>query len=169
MTRSIPMEKALDDCLVAFKMNGEALRAEQGYPLRLCRSRLGRQHVGQVAAPPGSRRSAMASARGNLEIHRPSGNEERPGALHWVMDVKSVITSPSPQAPITHGKGPMVITGLAWSGNGRIKRVDVSIDGGRNWQTARIDGPSLSQGAAPILSRHQLGRVGNADAIPRNG
>jgi DMSO/TMAO reductase YedYZ molybdopterin-dependent catalytic subunit len=51
MTRSIPMEKALDDCLVAFKMNGEALRPEQGYPLRLVRSRLGRQYVGQVAAP----------------------------------------------------------------------------------------------------------------------
>jgi sulfane dehydrogenase subunit SoxC len=50
------------------------------------------------------------------------------------MDVKSVITSPSPQAPITHGKGPLVITGLAWSGNGTIKRVDVTLDGGRNWQ-----------------------------------
>jgi sulfane dehydrogenase subunit SoxC len=61
----------------------------------------------------------------------------------WVMDVKSVITSPSPQAPVTHGKGPLVITGLAWSGNGTIKRVDVTLDGGRTWQTARLDGPSL--------------------------
>ena len=59
------------------------------------------------------------------------------------MDVKSVITSPSPQAPITHGRGQTVLSGLAWSGSGTIKRVDVSIDGGRNWHTARIDGPSL--------------------------
>ncbi len=63
----------------------------------------------------------------------------------WTMDVKSVITNPSPQAPITHGRGQTVITGLAWSGHGKIKRVDVSIDGGRNWQTARLDGPSLSK------------------------
>jgi sulfane dehydrogenase subunit SoxC len=63
----------------------------------------------------------------------------------WVMDVKSVITSPSPQAPITHGRGRTVISGLAWSGNGKVTRVDVSLDGGRNWQTARLDGPSLSK------------------------
>ena len=59
--------------------------------------------------------------------------------------LKSVLTNPSPQAPITHGRGHTVITGVAWSGHGAIKRVDVSIDGGRNWQTARIDGPSLSR------------------------
>jgi sulfane dehydrogenase subunit SoxC len=61
------------------------------------------------------------------------------------MDVKSVITSPSPQAPIKHGRGRTVLTGLAWSGNGTIKRVDVTLDGGRNWVTARLDGPSLSK------------------------
>ena len=54
----------------------------------------------------------------------------------WVMDAKSVITSPSPQVPIRHGKGPLVISGLAWSGNGRVTRVDVSLDGGRNWTEA---------------------------------
>ena len=58
----------------------------------------------------------------------------------WVMDAKSVITSPSPQAPVRHGKGPLVITGLAWSGHGKVARVDVSLDGGRNWQEARITG-----------------------------
>ena len=57
--------------------------------------------------------------------------------------MKSVITNPSPLAPIRHGKGPLVLTGLAWSGAGTIERVDVSIDGGRNWKAARIDGPSL--------------------------
>ena len=60
----------------------------------------------------------------------------------WEMDAKSVITSPSPQAPITHGAGPTVLTGLAWSGRGTIPRVDVTLDGGITWHEARMDGPS---------------------------
>ena len=56
----------------------------------------------------------------------------------WVMDAKSVITSPSPQMPITHGPGPLVVTGMAWTGHGRITRVDVSRDGGKSWETARL-------------------------------
>jgi sulfane dehydrogenase subunit SoxC len=59
----------------------------------------------------------------------------------FVMDAKSVITNPSPQAPLRHGKGMTVLSGLAWSGRGKIARVDVSLDGGRNWQTAKLDGP----------------------------
>ena len=59
----------------------------------------------------------------------------------FVMDAKSVITSPSPQAPINHAGGFTVLSGLAWSGRGRIAGVDVSLDGGRNWQHARLDGP----------------------------
>ncbi len=63
----------------------------------------------------------------------------------WEMDVKSVITNPSPQAPIKHKSGFTVLTGVAWSGRGTVQRVDVSIDGGKNWQQARIDGPSLDK------------------------
>jgi sulfane dehydrogenase subunit SoxC len=64
------------------------------------------------------------------------------------MDAKSVITSPSPQSPITHGQGPLVITGLAWSGRGHHHgRVDVSLDGGKNWQEARLAAPKRRQGA----------------------
>ncbi|MEH6726171.1 MAG: sulfite dehydrogenase, partial [Hyphomicrobiales bacterium] len=55
------------------------------------------------------------------------------------------ITNPSPQAPLMHDKGQTVLTGLAWSGRGTIDRVDVSLDGGRNWHAARIDGPSLNK------------------------
>ena len=68
--RSIPMEKALDDVLVAFKANGEALRMEHGYPGPPGRARLGRQHVGQVAAPDRSDRHGCRKPRGDLEIHR---------------------------------------------------------------------------------------------------
>ena len=59
----------------------------------------------------------------------------------YVMDAKSVITSPSPQVPLKHGKGFTVISGIAWSGRGKIARVDVTLDGGRNWRSARLDGP----------------------------
>ncbi|WP_370320894.1 sulfite dehydrogenase [Oricola sp.] len=142
MTRSIPIEKALDDCLVAFKMNGEALRPEQGYPVRLVVPGwegnmwvkwLRRLEVGDE---PWAQREETSKYTDLLE----NGKARR---HTWQMEVKSVITSPSPQAPITHGRGPTVISGLAWSGGGRIKRVDVSLDGGRNWQEARVDGPSL--------------------------
>jgi len=63
----------------------------------------------------------------------------------WEMDVKSVITNPSPQAPIMHGPGHTIVSGIAWSGRGTIPRVDVTLDGGRNWTRARLDGPSLDR------------------------
>jgi sulfane dehydrogenase subunit SoxC len=142
MTRSIPVEKAMDDCMIAFAMNGEALRPEQGYPLRLLVPGwegnmwvkwLRRLEIGDK---PWHQREETSKYTDLL----PNGKARR---FTWTMDVKSVITSPSPQAPVRHGRGPLVITGLAWSGHGRIQRVDVTIDGGRNWHTARIDGPSL--------------------------
>jgi sulfane dehydrogenase subunit SoxC len=71
----------------------------------------------------------------------PDGQARR---FTWAMDAKSVITNPSPQAPI-HGKGFTVLSGLAWSGRGAIKGVDVSLDGGRNWRAARLDGPVLDK------------------------
>ena len=63
----------------------------------------------------------------------------------WEMDAKSVITNPSPQAPVNHARGHTVISGIAWSGRGKVKEVHVSIDGGKNWRKARIDGPSLDR------------------------
>jgi len=73
----------------------------------------------------------------------PDGSARR---FTWEMDAKSVITSPSPQVPILHGKGRTVISGLAWSGRGDgiIPRVDVSLDGGINWHKARIDTPDMA-------------------------
>ena len=141
MTRSIPIEKALDDCIIAFKMNGESLRPEQGYPMRL--------------VVPGWEGNMWIKWIRRLEIgdkpwhHREEtskytdlfkdGNARR---FSWEMDAKSVITNPSPQAPILHGKGPMVVTGVAWSGRGKISHVDVSIDGGISWNQAKLSGPA---------------------------
>lgn len=144
MTRSIPMEKAMDDCLVVTHMNGEALRPEQGYPLRLVVPGWeGNMWVKwlrriEIGDEPWHQREETSKYTDLLE----DGKARR---FSWEMEVKSVITNPSPQAPINHGRGQLVLTGLAWSGLGTIKRVDVSIDGGRNWQTARLDGPSFSK------------------------
>lgn len=142
--RSIPMEKALDDVMVAFFANGEALRKEHGYPVRLVVPgwegnmwvkwvrRIGIYHAAVESREETSKYTDLM----------PDGTARK---WTWVMDAKSVITSPSPQVPVRHGKGPLVISGLAWSGNGRVTRVDVSTDGGRNWQTARISGQALSK------------------------
>ena len=144
MTRSVPMEKALDDCLVAFKMNGEALRPEQGYPVRLVVPGwegnmwikwLRRLEVGDQPWHHREETSKYTDLLGDGQARR----------FTWEMDAKSVITSPSPQKPITHGKGPLVITGVAWSGRGTIPRVDVSIDGGATWAEARMSGPSMDK------------------------
>lgn len=142
MTRSLPIEKALDDCMVAFKMNGEALRPEQGYPLRLVvpgwEGNMWVKWLRRLEAgdQPWQQREETSKYTDLLA----DGTARR---FTYEMDVKSVITSPSPQAPVGHGRGRTVVTGLAWSGSGVIKRVDVTLDGGRNWTTARIDGPSL--------------------------
>lgn len=138
--RSIPLEKALDDVLVAFKANGEALRKEHGYPVRL--------------VVPGWEGNMWVKWIRRIEVtDRPIESREETSKYTdvladgtarkwtWEMDAKSVVTSPSPQSPIPHGPGPLVITGLAWSGRGAITRVDVSRDGGKNWETARLAKP----------------------------
>lgn len=139
LDRSIPVAKALDDCLVAYRMNGEMLRPEQGYPVRLVVPGwegnmwikwLRRIKVGDQ---PWFSREETSKYTDLME----NGKARQ---FTFVMDAKSVITSPSPQVPVK-GKGFNVISGLAWSGRGKVTRVDVSLDGGRNWRTAKIDGP----------------------------
>jgi sulfane dehydrogenase subunit SoxC len=142
--RSIPLEKALDDVLVAFKANGEALRKEHGYPVRLVVP----GWEGNMWVKWLRRIEVMDRAVESREETSKYTDTMEDGSARkwtWEMDAKSVVTSPSPQAPITHGKGPLVITGLAWSGRGSITGVDVSLDGGKNWQEARLGAPGTDK------------------------
>ena len=158
--RSIPMEKALDDVLVAFKANGEALRKEHGYPVRLVVPGWeGNMWVKwlrriEVLDAPVESREETSKDTDTLA----DGTSRK---WTWVMDAKSVVTSPSPQAPITHGPGPLVVTGLAWSGRGRITRVDVSTDGGKSWTQARLAADAIIEAVlargGSITGEHGIG------------
>ncbi len=135
--RSIPLEKAMDDCLVAFKANGEALRKEHGYPVRLCvpgwEGNMWVKWLRRVEITANAVESREETSKYTDTLENGTSRK-----WTWVMDAKSVVTAPSPQVPITHGPGPLVITGLAWSGRGSITRVDVTVDGGKTWKTARL-------------------------------
>ncbi len=143
MNRSVPLQKALDDCIVAYRMNGEMLRPEQGYPVRLV-----------VPGWEGNmwvkwlRRLDVTDvpllAREETSKYTDLMADGRSRRFTFIMDAKSVVTNPSPQAPLKY-RGQNVLSGLAWSGRGTIRRVDVTLDGGRNWQEARIDGPVLDR------------------------
>jgi len=144
MTRSIPIEKAMDDTLLVYAMNGEALRAEQGYPLRLI--------------VPGWEGNVNIKWLRRLKLgdqpwhHREETSkytdlmaDGRARQFTFVMEANSVITAPCPEKPLAFGAGRYEISGLAWSGRGKIKRVDVSTDGGNNWRTAELQSPVLSK------------------------
>ena len=150
--RSIPMAKALEDCLVAFKANGEALRMEHGYPVRLVvpgwEGNMWVKWLRRIEVT-----DAAVESREETSKYTDTLADGTSRKWTWVMDAKSVVTSPSPQMPIKHGPGPMVITGIAWSGHGRITRVDVSKDGGKTWETARL---GSTQGSTKALTRFYL-------------
>ena len=140
-TRSLPLDKALDDVLVAYAQNGEAIRPEQGYPVRLV-----------VPGWEGSiqvkwlRRLQLADApvmsKDETAEYTDLNAQGEVLAFTWVMDPESIITYPSGQQQIVRGFHE--IRGLAWSGHGRIAQVEVSVDGGQKWQTAQIE-PSLER------------------------
>jgi sulfane dehydrogenase subunit SoxC len=144
MTRTIPMSMVMDgQVLVAYGQNGEMLRPENGYPLRLVVP--GVQGVSWVKYLRRIEVGDMPYATKDESIHYM---DLMPDGLHRqytsIQEVKSVITSPS-GGQVLLDKGFHTITGLAWSGRGKIKRVDVSVDGGRNWRPARMEGPVLSK------------------------
>ena len=143
MTRTIPMERALDDVMVAWAMNGEMLRPENGYPLRL--------------VVPGIQGVSWVKWLRRIEVgDQPYATKDEavhyidlmPDGLHRqytsIQECKSVITTPSGgQQLLTTGF--YNISGLAWSGRGKIARVDVSVDGGKNWSQARLETPIMDK------------------------
>jgi sulfane dehydrogenase subunit SoxC len=143
MNRSLPVEKAMSDCILAWKMNGEALRTEQGYPLRLVvpgwEGNIWIKWIRRIEAGDQS-----WLAREETSKYTDLMADGRSRRYTFIMDAKSVVTGPAPEAPLKH-KGRNVIAGLAWSGRGKVTRVDVTIDGGRNWREARIDGLVLDK------------------------
>ena len=135
-SRSIPLDKAMDDVLVAYGQNGEALRPEQGYPLRLLvpgwegNVNVKWLHRVQLSTSPAMSRDEAASYTDFM----PDG---RAWQFSFEMDVKSVITRPSGGMRLSRA-GLHEISGLAWSGRGRVSRVEVSCDNGSTWQDAAL-------------------------------
>jgi sulfane dehydrogenase subunit SoxC len=144
MSRSLPMQKALDDVIVAYGQNGEALRPSQGYPVRL--------------VVPGWEGNIWIKWLRRIELgdrpwhHReetrhysdlmPNGKARQ---FTFVNEVNSVITAPCPEKPLHGRPGFCEIRGLAWSGAGKVTRVDVSADGGDSWRTAELQDPVLTK------------------------
>jgi len=141
MGRTVPIDKVLDDAMLVWGQNGEALRPEQGYPLRLilpgwegnlCVKWLGRL---EFAAEPFYAKEETAK----YTALKPTGKAIQ---HFYANEVNSIITSPCPEKPWTDlKKGDLVeIEGLAWSGMGTISGVDISFDGGNNWIEADLKG-----------------------------
>jgi len=148
--RSLPLHKALDDAMVAYGQNGEALRPEQGYPLRLVvpgwegNVNVKWLHRLHVVDQPAMTRDEAASYTDLM----PDGKARR---FTFEMEANSVITRPSGEQRLP-GPGFHEISGLAWSGRGMIKQVEVSTDCGATWQVAQLQAPVLSK----ALTRFRL-------------
>ena len=143
MTRSVPLGKAMDDALLALYQNGERLRPENGYPVRLFlpgyegnMSIKWLRRIKLTAAPAMSREETS-----KYTDLLPDG---RALMFTFPMQVKSVITSPSPGLVLDR-PGLYQVSGMAWSGLGRIVRVEVSADGGVSWGTAALSEPVLAR------------------------
>ena len=143
LVRSIPLEKAMDDVLVALYQNGERIRPEQGYPMRLFvpgwEGNLSVKwlHRLNVSRQPAHSRSETAT----YTDLAPNGKAEQ---FTFSMGVKSVVTHPSGKMTLP-GPGTYEVTGIAWSGHGSIARVEISADGGASWADAALEGPALSK------------------------
>ncbi|CAA2140550.1 sulfite dehydrogenase [Hyphomicrobium sp. ghe19] len=140
---SLPLSKLMDDAIVGLYQNGERVRPENGYPIRLIVPGwegitnikwLRRLHVTDA---PSMTRNETAKYTELLA----SGKARM---FTFVMDAKSLITSPSPGQKM-HGANVYEIRGLAWSGRGKISKVEVSADGGKSWAEAELQAPVMSQ------------------------
>jgi sulfane dehydrogenase subunit SoxC len=143
LTRSVPLtEEVLSDAIVCYAQNGEALRPEQGYPVRLLLPGFeGNINIKWL------RRLKVGSAPYMTRWETAKYTDLMPDGTAYqfslVMEAKSVITNPSGRQQIQPGF--QEIRGLAWSGRGRIVSVEVTTDGGHSWHRAELQEPVLSK------------------------
>jgi len=141
LARSVPLAKAMDDAMVAYSQNGEAVRPEQGYPLRLIlpgwegNINVKWLHRLELIDQPAMTRDEAAFYTDLL----PSGKARQFGVM---MEAKSIITRPSGGQRLPE-PGYYEITGLAWSGRARVTAVEVSTDGGKTWKKSELQQPVL--------------------------
>lgn len=141
---SVPIEKLMNDAILALYQNGERLRPENGYPIRLLLP--GWEGIVNVkwlrqltlVEEPAMTRDETAQYTDLL----PSGRARQ---FSFPMQTKSLITSPSVGMTLPDNPGIYQVTGLAWSGNGKISKVDVSADGGKTWVEAELQSPILDK------------------------
>ena len=142
MTRSVPIDKAMDDALLCYAQNGEAIRPEQGYPLRLVLPGFeGNTHIKWLRRLEISDKPFMTREETSKYTDVLDNGKARQFSL--TMEAKSVITFPSGEMKLP-GAGFYEITGLAWTGRGHIERVEITTDGGQSWQEAKLQTPVLS-------------------------
>ncbi|MGI9382252.1 MAG: sulfite dehydrogenase [Methyloligellaceae bacterium] len=141
MTRSVPLDKAWGDAMLAYAQNGEALRPEQGYPLRLFLPGFeGNTHIKWLRRLEISDKPFMTREETSKYTDVLDGGKAR--QFSFTMEAKSVITFPSGEMKLP-GAGFYEITGLAWSGRGRIRQVEVTTDGGKTWNIASLQTPIM--------------------------
>lgn len=148
LMRSLPIEKALDDCLIAFASNGEALRPAHGYPVRLVvpgwEANISIKWLRRIEAV-----EAPAMAKDETVRYTDALPGDLARQFSFVMDTKSIITSPA--HPMQLSPGMWTISGLAWTGRGRITKVEVSTDGGSSWAAAELFGAESPKAATRFV------------------
>ncbi|MFK7872977.1 MAG: sulfite dehydrogenase [Oligoflexales bacterium] len=139
LIRSLPLSKCLDDVLIAYAQNGEPLRPEQGFPLRLVVPGWeGNCWIKWLTQLYVTDRPYMTQQETSKYTDlRKDGKADQ---FTFTMGVKSVLTFPS-GGEVLPGKGFYSLSGLAWSGHGKIIKVEVSVDGGRSWVLAKLSTP----------------------------
>jgi len=141
MERSVPLAKAMDDALIAYGQNGEALRPAQGYPMRLLLPGWeGNTNVKWLHSLKLTDQAYMA--RDETAKYSDLMPDGKARIFTYRMEAKSVITFPSGGQKLP-GAGMYELTGLAWSGSGRIERVEITTDGGKTWVDAKLHEPRL--------------------------
>jgi sulfane dehydrogenase subunit SoxC len=143
MSRSIPLSKIYDDAIVALYQNGERLRPGNGYPMRLFLPGWeGNASVKWLKTLQVTNQPAMT--KDETSKYSDLGEDGRAELFTFKMGVKSLITSPSPGLDLA-AKGLYQISGIAWSGAGHIKRVEVSTDAGKTWAEGHLDAEPMSK------------------------